>query len=327
MKKFLINAGIFSFLILVTIFGIVYLVPIDQEKYLLALVDKHRLLKTTSQPRIIFAGDSNLAFGLDSGMIRKATGYNIINMGLHGGVGLIYAMDELKPYIQKNDIIILIPDYTHYAGTGIGDNTLVEATIVLPGIICYYSPENIKPFISNIPLTFQRRLRGLLYPTKESITYRRSNFNEYGDNVGHLNLPQPEFKGVESVARYIPGLASKKDVTRILPERVNDELVRHMNDFAAFCAARGIDVYLTFPPIMEWPRAKKQQAKILQSIENDLRNRIHMKVFGEAGGYIYPREYFFDNEFHLNKKGRELRTRRLTETMKREPLLSSSAKR
>jgi len=236
-------------------------------------------------------------------------------------------MDELKKYIRKNDIIIFIPDYTHYAGTGIGDNTLVEVTIILPSIICYYSPENIKPFISNIPLTFQRRLRGWLSPTKESITHRRSNFNEYGDNVGHLELPQPKFKDVESVARYIPGLANRKDVTRILPERVNDELVRHMNDFASLCAARGIDVYLTFPPVMEWPLARKQQGEILQSIENDLRKRIRMKVFGDAEGYIYPRDYFFDNEFHLNKKGREVRTRRLIETMKREPLLSSAAKR
>ncbi len=313
-------------LIFMTLFGVIYLLPLDQEKYLFALVDKHRILDTTPQPRIIITGDSNLAYGLDSGMIKKATGYNIVNMGLHGGLGLIYAMDELKPYVGKNDIIIFAPDYTHYAGTGIGDNTLVEVTIILPRLLCYYSLENYKPFITNIPLTFQRRLRGWLFPTKEDIAHRRSNFNEFGDNLGHLNLPPPEFKSVESVARNLPGMADKTDVTRILPQRVNDQLARHMNGFAAYCASRGATVYLTFPPIMEWTRARKEQEKSLKSIENDLKNRIHMKVIGDAVSYIYPREYFFDNEFHLNKKGRELRTRRLIETMKLDPLLSSAKK-
>ncbi len=323
----MINASIFSMLIIMTLFGVIYLLPLDHEKYLFALVDKHRIIEKTPQPRIIFAGDSSLAYGLDSGMIKKATGYNIVNMGLHGGLGLIYSMDEIRPYIRKNDIIIFAPDYTHYAGNGIGDNTLVEVTIVLPKMICYYSTENYKPFISNIPLTFQRRLRGLLNPTKEDFAHRRSNFNEYGDNTGHLNLPPPLFKGVESVAKYIPGMAGGQDIKRILPERLNDELARHMNDFAAYCAGRGAAVYLTFSPIMEWARARKEQEKSLRIIEGDLRKRIHMKVFGEAVDYIYPREYFFDNEFHLNKKGRDIRTKRLIDTMKRDPLLSSAALR
>jgi hypothetical protein len=326
MRKFFINASMFGFLVAFTIFGVIYLLPVDQDRYLLALVDKHRLLEKTPQPRIIIAGDSNLAFGLDSGMVKKATGYNIINMGLHGGLGLIYAMDELKPNLKKHDIIIFIPDYTHYAGTGVGDNTLVEVTIVFPGLLRFYSRENIRPFISSIPLTFQRRLRGWLSPTKEVASHRRSNFNEYGDNVGHLDLPQPKFKDVESVAQFIPGLAGQ-DITRILPDRVNDELARSMNEFVAYCKERDIDVYLTFSPMMKWTKAEEKQVKALRQIEKDIQSRVHMKVFGNAEAYIYPREYFFDNEFHLNKKGREIRTKRLVETMKLDPLLSSAVKR
>jgi hypothetical protein len=321
MKRFFLHATIFGSLILLTLFSVIYLLPVDQDKYLLAIVDKHRLLETVPQPRIIFAGDSNLAFGLDSGMVERATGYHIVNMGLHGGLGLLYAMDELKPDLKRNDIVILIPDYTHYAGNGVGDNTLVEVTIVLPKIICTYSYHNIVPFITSIPLTFQRRLRGLLFPTKEDAAHRRSNFNKYGDAVGHLSLPQPKFKDVESVARFIPGLADREDVTRILPSRVNDELVERMNEFAAFCADRGVRLYLSFSPIMEWKHGRKKEVDALLGIEKDLKRRVHMKVFGDPLAYLYPRDYFFDNEFHLNKKGREIRTRTLIESMRHEPLL------
>ncbi len=80
MKKFILKAIIFSALILSTLFGIIYVQPIDQDKYLMTLLDKHKLLRTTPQPRMIFVGDSSLAFGLDSAMIKKATGYNVVNM-------------------------------------------------------------------------------------------------------------------------------------------------------------------------------------------------------------------------------------------------------
>ncbi|OHD66886.1 MAG: hypothetical protein A2176_12555 [Spirochaetes bacterium RBG_13_51_14] len=323
MKEFFIKASIFSFLIGFTIFGVIYLPPIDPDRYIMALVDKHRLLETTPQPRIIFAGDSGLAFGLDSRMIKRATGYNIINMGLHGGLGLIYSMDELKPYLRKGDIVIFAPDYTHYMGTGIGDNTLVEVTILFPWIIRYYSKENYMSFISNIPLTFQRRLRGLLFKSKELSTHRRSKFNEFGDNEGHIGMPQPEFKGKEYIQRYLPQVANL-NITRFLPDRVNVELVKHLNAYAAYCAAQGVSVYITFSPLMENDRPN--QERMLRSLEKDMWAHIRMKVFGDAVGYIYPKKYFFDNEFHLNGTGREIRTRMLIETMKQVPELAFAPK-
>jgi hypothetical protein len=306
------------------VFGVIYLPPVDPDRYIMALVDKHRLLRTTPQPRIIIAGDSNLAFGLDSGMIKKATGYNVINMGLHGGLGLLYSMDEIRPYLKKGDIVMMIPDYTHYQGNGVGDNTLVEVTILMPWLIRYYSRENYMAFISNIPLTFQRRLRGLLSPSKETPTHRRSGFNQYGDNEGHIGVKPPEFKGKEFIAKYLPQ-AANLGITRFLPEHVNPELVKQLNRFADECAKRGVSTYISFSPLMEGDRAR--QVKSLTSLEKDLRARVHMKFVGDSLGYIYPKEYFFDNEFHLNGTGREIRTKRLVDTMKAVPELASAPKK
>lgn len=320
MKKLILKASIFSFLVLGTIFGVIYLPPVSDEKYIMALVDKHRLLKNTPRPRIIFAGDSNLAFGLDSRMIKKATGYNVVNMGLHGGLGLIYSMDELTPYLERGDIVVLIPDYTHYMGTGIGDNTLVEVTILMPWLFCYYSRENIMPFIGNIPLTFQRRLRGILAPTKELPTHRRSGFNEFGDNEGHVGATQPEFKGKDYIARLLPQ-AAELNLTRFLPDRVNDTLVQRVNEFSSFCTGRGVEFYISFPPLMEQDRPK--QVEILTRLEKDMRKRLKTKFVGNSITNIYPQELFFDNEFHLNGTGRQVRTKRLVDVMMADPLLSS----
>lgn len=314
MKRFILKAALFTLLVFGTLLGVIYIPPVDSEKYIWALVDKHRLLATVPRPRLIFAGDSNLAFGLNSRLIKNALHVNVINMGLHGGLGLIYSMDELKPYLHAGDTVILIPDYTHYAGPGIGDNTLIEISIVMPRILCTYSKQNIRPFISNIPFTFQRRFRGLLFPSKEDRTHRRSNFNEFGDNEGHIGLPQPAvFKDVEYLYKVMPQLASMK-IERFLPDRLNDDLVARLNEFHDYCRARGVTIYIGFPPLMEGNREK--QETILRSLEADLKQRVAIPLIGDPLNYIYPRDYFFDNEFHLNGTGREIRTTRLIQDMK-----------
>ncbi|MBN2077740.1 MAG: hypothetical protein JW838_02160 [Spirochaetes bacterium] len=317
--KLILKVFILSVLVFGTIFGVIYLPPVDDDKYIMALVDKHRMLRETPRPRIIFAGDSNLAFGLNSRMVKKATGYNVVNMGLHGGLGLIYSMDELMPYLGKGDVVIFIPDYTHYLGTGIGDNTLVEVTILMPWLICHYSRENIMPFITNIPLTFQRRLRGLLAPTREAPTHRRSGFNEFGDNEGHIGVAPPEFKGKEYIARILPE-AAKLNITRFLPDRVNDSLVTRFNRFSTICEEKGVALYVAFSPLMEQDRPK--QVKTLTKLEKDMRERMKVKFIGTSIENIYPQKYFFDNEFHLNGTGRQVRTRRLINAMKDDPFLS-----
>lgn len=319
MKKLIAKFIVFIVLILSTIYGIIYLQQIDKDKYLMTLLDKHRLLQATPQPRVILVGDSSLAFGMDSAMIKKATGYNVINMGLHGGLGLIYIMDELKPYLKKNDIVIFCLDYTHYMGVGTGDNTIIEVTIIMPWIIKYYSRENWMPFINNIPLTFQRRLKGLFRPSKEGVGHRRSGFNEYGDNIGHIGLKSDYFKGMDFIAKYVPQ-ARELNMTRFLPDRVNNVVVNKLNWFASYWGGRGVKVYLAFSPLLENDRPK--QEKILRSLDSDIKKRVRIKVIGSPMNYIYPQKYFFDNEFHLNGDGRELRSRQMVEDMKTDPVLS-----
>ncbi len=319
MKKFILKAAIFSALILATIFGVIYIPTVEKEKYIMELIDKHGILATTKQPRIILAGDSSLAYGMDSDMIRKATGYNVVNMGLHIGLGLIYVMEELSPYLKKDDVVIFIPIYPAYMGNGTGDNTLVEVTIIMPRIIKYYPRENIIAYIKNIPLTFQRRLRGIFFPTREGVGHRRSGFNEYGDNIGHIGHSSDNFIGKDFFARYNPQMVNHSLID-LIPEQVNDTLVQYMNRYSSYWRSRGVRLYIAYPPIMENNRPKMEE--VLRKFDKDIRTRIQMKAIGSPLSYIYPRKYFYDNEFHLNGEGRKVYTRQFVEDLKSDPVLS-----
>lgn len=308
MKKFIIKASLFIFLIVFTIFGVVFLLPVDKNKYLGATIDKHRLLEVTPQPRIIFAGDSNIAFGLDSAKIKAATGYNIVNMGLHGGLGLIYYMDELKPHLKKNDIVIFILDCQNYLSDGSGYNSIIEITLFNPKILKYYSLKNYYNFIISMPLAFNRRLRGALFHSGDDMAFVRTAFNEYGDNVGHLNLPQPKLL----------------TAPRTLPTRMEDNSAKLFNDFYDLWTPRGVKVYLSFSPLLQEDRAKQERE--LNSLYVDIKKRLKLTVIGLPANFIYPADYFYDNIFHLHKKGREIRTQELIKAMKQIPELAAAPK-
>ncbi|MBN1497411.1 MAG: hypothetical protein JXA07_11615 [Spirochaetes bacterium] len=309
MMKLIYKSAILVSLAIFTIFAVIYLQPVDQNKYLAATIDKHRILASTQQPRMIFVGDSNLAFGLDSAMVERATGYNVVNMGLHGGLGLNYYMDELKPHLKRGDVVIIIIDYQNYFFDGSGANTLVEITIFNPGIIRYYSAGSLYNFIVAVPLAFQRRLQGAFSSAGDDMAFMRSAFNEHGDNVAHLKLPQPKLLAPE----------------RPMPEKVSDGVLRLYNEFYDEWTPRGIRIYLSFSPLLIQDRDK--QMKALGKLYKDLVNRVKIPIIGLPTDFMYPADLFYDNIFHLNGKGRELRTKALIRQIKKVPELAAVPKK
>lgn len=309
MVKLIYKSAILVAFALFTIFAVIYLQPVDPNKYLAATIDKHHLIETIPQPRLIFVGDSNLAFGLNSAMVREATGYNVINMGLHGGLGLNYYMDELNPHLKKGDIVIIIIDYQNFFFDGSGANTLVEITIFNPKIIKTYSPDTLYNFVIAVPLAFQRRLQGAFSSAGDDMAFMRSAFNKDGDNVAHLKLPQPKLLAPE----------------RPMPERVSDGIVRLYNRFYETWYPRGVHVYISFSPLLIQDR--KKQVASLARLYKDMINRVKIPIIGLPTDFMYPADMFYDNIFHLNGKGRELRTKALIQDMKKIPELAHAPKK
>ncbi|HPG73671.1 MAG TPA: hypothetical protein PLM49_05215, partial [Bacteroidales bacterium] len=61
-----------------------------------AIIDKHKRIDSIKSPKIIFAGGSNLPFGIDSKMIQDSLHTPVVNLGLHAGLGLDFMLNELQ---------------------------------------------------------------------------------------------------------------------------------------------------------------------------------------------------------------------------------------
>ena len=73
----------------------------SDDNYLAAVLEKDRLIRSTPSPKIILVGGSNLAFGIDSRMLRDSLNVNIVNMGLYAKLGLRYMLAQVKPYVIR----------------------------------------------------------------------------------------------------------------------------------------------------------------------------------------------------------------------------------
>jgi hypothetical protein len=287
-----------------TCIAIVWFTPIDRANYLAAIKDKHRLLKSTTGPRIIFIGGSNLAFGLDSSIIQKETGYNVVNMGLHAGLGIRYMINEVKADLRDGDIMVLIPEYKYNLN---GKNTLLELLLFFPEGFSYLDVPHYKKIIEEFPVTLRRRFEGYLEflllgksVKKYHPIYNRKAFNRYGDITGHLDLPRK--KHLSDTLLIHPEPEKWKD---------GNNTLLFLNRCHADLKKRNIRFFFTFPAVpASFYNPLVDRAKRLHVW---LTNRLEVPVLGRPGDFVYPDEWFYDTIYHPLRKAREARSLRLAD--------------
>jgi len=281
----------------------------NQDGYFKEYIPKLELIKNTEKPRIIFVGGSNLAFGLDSKKISEATHKNVINDGLHAGIGLKLMIDDIDKYLQKGDTVVVCPEYNHFFGEANGDNGSVTALfMVRPQIILNCDATHICHIAKKLPKTVTGRLLGLFINviSKENVTqkplktdtyrYCMSGFNEYGDEVSHLRL--------KSNNDSIGCSAIKQD----FDESFYKYFIKKTNKWNK----RGIDVIM-LPPAIYDKEYYANHAKIKYLTQRLSEDGLPFKA--PTDSFAYPKSMMYDTSYHINKEGVAARTQAVIQTL------------
>ena len=105
-------------MLIVTFYGIVrYPKDVFATSYQSAIQDKFKILKETNEPKIIIVGGSNAAFGINHQMLEEATGYKVVNLGLHAGFSQLFPSELSKANINRGDIVLLAYEHNWYNET------------------------------------------------------------------------------------------------------------------------------------------------------------------------------------------------------------------
>jgi hypothetical protein len=294
MKKLLLKALILL-LPVIALLIIVILLPLPSNAYLLAIIDKHRRFENTGTPRIVLAGGSNLAFGIDSSLIQNTLDVPVINTGLSANFGLGRILDDLAPRLNPGDILVIVPEYEHFESFWNGDEAAwdlifdVRQYRLLVNRTLYGFPPGILSYA-------QTKVSAMIPRRPDPHAYTRDGFNEYGDYVKHLTMEDRQFELLKPV-RNLETLY----------------LARFFTFVDAF-RARGIRVLVSYPSFEESVFLASET--FIRELDAALRAGA-VTVISNPRDYAFPRSSFYDSSYHLNAEGRELRTARLIQDLER----------
>ncbi len=253
-------------------------IPNDQKStYLKAAYDKQKLIEETNTPRIIFSGGSSLAFGLNTKRVIDETGLNCINLGLHGGLGVDFSLNQLLYSVKKNDVIILSfgADVT-IKGSGILLSEVSDLPFVRLSFKDIFEKKKLN-YVNNYKYYYEKIRKE--YDTK---LYHRNGFNELGDHIAHLNYGHIEKEPTVMVVRY-------------------SDMIDPLNDFYDEMKKRDVEVYFSYPPIRK-SQFLKNKISILKHIL-ELKEKLKIPILGEFESSVYNDSLFWDYEYHMIDAG------------------------
>ncbi|QEH39768.1 hypothetical protein [Chitinophaga sp. XS-30] len=284
----------------------------EEFNYVGAIVAKHNRLESLTGRRIILAGGSNLAFGIDSKRIEDEIKIPVVNLGLHAGLGLDFILNELKSVVTEGDIVFLSPEY--YAGKG-RYNLQMASAGYFPPANSYFERNllyDLKHFFDrkfdnmkvNKTFLVTQLMSKVLGRQPSKSVYANTSFNTYGDVVAHLKMKAPP---------------SLNDRNRLAYDYWDG--IEKINEASEKIMLNGADIFFLYPCYAQ--SAYTLNRETLSDLDVDLRRDLRIPILNSPHQLVYPDSLFFDTVYHLNKTGRDLRTTKLLKTIK-ELLLAES---
>ena len=294
MKRFLKKSAILVLLFIAINLLLLLAIPKDNNAYLCEYNHKIELLDSVSAPRLLFIGGSSLAFGTDSKTIGDSLHMNVVNMGLHAGMGIRYPLEDALQYIKKGDIVVLQFEYQNYFSGGNGESETFPAFMMATNWrncmhLNYHQWVNI---ITGTPLQGIKNLkrfvkgfkgRGYDSPTSnKSFAYVKSGFNRYGDEVSHLDYPSE---------KYVPSGNSQA-------KEVDTDFVQWLDKTISRYEQAGATVVLLPPVCIE----SHFKVAYNESIEKALSD-VNRHYIVSPSSMVLGDSCTFNTGYHVNREG------------------------
>lgn len=303
MKKLLFKILKILFIVFFCVF-IVFNMNVDSSYYR-EIIKKRDLLVKTKSPKIILVGGSNLAFGVDSDTLSNRFALPVVNMGLMGGFGLKFILEQTASHISPGDIVLISLEYEHFWSNPYGNFQLTSALIEDPSQIKYITVLHVPYILENLPRSIREKLSIYVYDFfyrneilfQQKNIYSNSEFNEYGDMMAHYGMP-PSHERVK---------------VEIIPSDIPDKNIEILKKFLKKCNEVGARVFLIHPPTHE--------AFVWKNEENigKLFNKLSINEIvyvSEIKEFIYKDEDFVDTKYHLNINAKNINTEKIIKAIK-----------
>lgn len=299
MKRFIKHLLIYLSALLLSVL-LIEMLPLREDSYVKEQIIKDKVLSDPDRDNlVVLCGGSSVAFGFDSDTLSALMGRSVYNDGLHAGFGLKFIMDNCARYLKKGDILILSPEYSHFAKkSAYGGLPLADLVLTSPrqylSLLDSRQRENVA---KNVPMHLKSKIlagvSNLLNLNLDDPVYSTRSFNSSGDNIANV------------AGRNAKPL-SPNPMSQGGKENVDFEL--YFFSILEKLEAEGIKVLMFPPPITKlfYQRNRDWFLRVSDILADN-----GFPFMCPVEDCIYDDELFFDSHYHLNRKGAVINSTRL----------------
>lgn len=255
-------------------------------------IKKSRLEYFQHQKKIIIIGGSNGKFCYYSPIIKKYfPDYEVVNASLQGNVGLMHSLSYIKPYLNKNDILILSPEYAMLqTESGLyGNYQSVHLMSVYNGIWKQNCSDyhHLKSFLAQSFMHYRALLEIFVIKYFMSKNGGVENFikkhhNEYGDII------------------HAKGKIHYVSFPIQIDTHFNQQAVCFLNKYQKYCTENNINLFINFPAVAKQSLVRQLPDSIF--LTNFKRNFEKIKYLNFPSDAVKDKIHFFDSPYHLREK-------------------------
>lgn len=303
MRGYLIKILIFLALYFAVLFAI-YIQPYKYDNFFQSAETKTERLKK-KEPQIIFVGGSNTLFGVDSKMVAEALDYDVVNMGIHMGLGYYFQTQQVINELQSDDIVLLSPEYvSYYQDKVISKHMLNQISEHYPSVLLQFDHLN-RPkllydhFLDKIKKNISYIQAGKSYKLGPVDGYSFSGVNEYGDQTDQLSIEKGSKLGQWNMKIY-------------QGKELHEVFLKQTSRIVDRCKQLGCKVFFTFPALAESAYDNRVANTLVKSLDDLGYTRL-----GHPRAYVYPNAGFYDTHYHPLRKVRAQRTALVIKELKK----------
>ena len=293
------------------------------------LDDKYNALYCTKGEKIVLIGGSSVAFGYDSETLSTLFDRPVINFGLYAALGTKLMLDLSEDAIGEGDIVLLAPELdAETLSLYFNGGATLRAADEKPEMLKKIKRENVGSLFGALWSVTGEKLRYGRVGAPDPIgVYNSRNFNSAGD----IDYP----RGTNRMDGYFD------PTTPVIADEsvVSPDFLAYLNAWIDRAQKKGATVYYVFCPINAMALTEDQNGEEIplgmnaletepgettisitgvsldenavarcERFETYLKTNLHCPLLGRMTDFVYPPNYFYDTNFHLNKTGVEWHT-------------------
>lgn len=281
-----------------------------QDSYYAQLPALYRRLADSQGERLILLGGSNVAFGVDVGLLEHMLAqygyeYTVCPFGLYAAVGTSAMLELSQGQLREGDIVVLAVEPTgETLSTYFGASAFWKCAEEAPELLAAVSPAHQAALAGNYVGFLQERAsiwRSGDFPTPGG-AYAKSSFEENG-NMSFYRAGNIMSLGWDTGAPVDLAAVS-----------VSPDFAQQVNGYCRNARKQGAQVYLSFSPVNRSALTGDPETGAAAYFRACL-DAFSCPIISDPNRYILDSGWFYDSNFHLNSAGAVLRTCLLAEDL------------